>query len=150
MKQKLRSLRLHMLLPVICMTLFVVTLLTTLFSRTYTGMILRQEQEMNEAGFETVSSSVTPLISSSITAVRTMLSDERVRVYARLQYASLTDLIHGRIDCRDYLKAEIARSGGIFGVFFMRQDGSLFGGPSGRKFLSGRSRGQSPARRHKS
>ena len=40
MKQKLKSLRFRMVLPVIAMTLFVVILLTMLFSRAYTGMIL--------------------------------------------------------------------------------------------------------------
>ena len=136
MKQKLKSLRLHMLLPVICMTLLVVSLLTTLFSRAYSDMILKQEQERNAAGFETVSSSVSPLITSSITEVKTAMSDERVTSYIRLQYASPAELIHARIDCRDFLKAEIARSEGIFGLLFMRQDESIFGVlPEGNFFL---------------
>ena len=40
MKEKLMSLRVRMLLPVIAMTLFVVILLTMLFSRAYIDMIL--------------------------------------------------------------------------------------------------------------
>lgn len=102
MKQKLKSLRLHMLLPVICMTLIVVSLLTTLFSRAYSDMILKQEQERNAAGFETVSSSVSPLITSSITEARTAMSDERVTSYIMLQYASPAELVHARIDCRNF------------------------------------------------
>lgn len=39
MKQKLKSLQIHMLLPVIVMTLFVVTMLTTLFSHAYISMM---------------------------------------------------------------------------------------------------------------
>lgn len=70
MKQKFTSLRVRMLLPVIAMTLFVVALLTVLFSRAYTNMILQQERDENAAGFELVSRSVTPLIESSIVEVR--------------------------------------------------------------------------------
>ena len=136
MKQKLKSLQVRMLLPVVVMTLFIVTMLTTLFSRAYISMILQQEQEVNAASFETISRSITPLIASSIGEVRNILSDNRVADYARLQYASEVDLIHARIDCRDYLRTEIARHEGIFGLLFMRKDTSLFGAlPEGNFFL---------------
>ena len=55
MKQKLKSLQVRMLLPVVVMTLFIVTMLTTLFSRAYISMILQQEQEVNAASFDTIS-----------------------------------------------------------------------------------------------
>ena len=48
MKQQLKSLQVRMLLPVIAMTMLVVTLLTVLFSRAYTAMILQQEQGVND------------------------------------------------------------------------------------------------------
>ena len=127
MKQKLKSLRFRMVLPVVAMTLFVVILLTSLFSRAYIGMILRQEQEVNTAGCETVSRSLTPLIESSMSAVRSILSDDRVVSYARFQYVSTAEQVRARINCRDYLSGEIARHDGIFGLLFMRKDGSLFG-----------------------
>ena len=136
MKQKLKSLRLHMLIPVVLMTLFVVILLTALFSRAYTSMILQQEQEVNAVGFDTVSHSITPLIDSSVSAVRSIMSDDRVISYARLQYSSMAELIHGRNSCRDYLRSEITRNDGIYGLLFMRKDGSLFGTlPDGNFFL---------------
>ena len=136
MKQKLKSLQVRMLLPVVVMTLFIVTMLTTLFSRAYISMILQQEQEVNAASFETISRSITPLIASSIGEVRNILSDNRVADYARLQYASEVDLIHARISCRDYLRTEIARHEGIYGLLFMRKDGSIFGAlPEGNFFL---------------
>ena len=87
MKQKLMSLRVRMLLPVIFMTLFVVILLTVLFSRAYINMILRQENDVNAVGFETVSHSIPPLISSSVSEVQRIMADDRVAAYARLQYA---------------------------------------------------------------
>ena len=136
MKQKLKSLQVRMLLPVVVMTLFIVTMLTTLFSRAYISMILQQEQEVNAASFETISRSITPLIASSIGEVRNILSDSRVSDYARLQYTSEVDLIHARISCRDYLRTEIARHEGIYGLLFMRKDGSIFGAlPEGNFFL---------------
>ena len=116
-----------MLLPVVSMTLFVVILLTVLFSRAYTNMILQQEQEVNAVGFESVSHSVTPLIDTSISAVRSILTDARVTAYARHEYSSGTDMIHARIKCRDYLRSEMTRHDSIFGLLFMRKDGSMFG-----------------------
>ena len=136
MKQKLKSLRVRMLLPVVAMTLFVVILLTTLFSRAYTGMILRQEQEVNAVGFETVSHSFGPEIESSVSEVRSLLSDSRVVSYIQRQYGSAAEEMHGRISCRDCLRGEITRHDGIFGLLFMRKDGSLFGAlPEGNLFL---------------
>ena len=133
MKQKLKSLQIRMLLPVIAMTLLIVAMLTTLFS---ISMILQQEQEVNAASFDTISRSITPLIASSIGEVRNILSDSRVSDYARLQYTSEVNLIHARISCRDYLRTEIARHEGIYGLLFMRKDGSIFGAlPEGNFFL---------------
>lgn len=136
MKQWLSSLRVRMLLPVIMMTLLVVILLTTLFSRAYIDMILQQENEVNAAGFETVSRTIPPLISSSVSEVQHIMADDRVASYVRLQYASDAELAHGRLDCRDYLRGELVRHNGIFGLLFMRTDGSLFGVlPEGNFFL---------------
>jgi len=136
MKQKLNSLRVRMLLPVIAMTLFVVVLLATMFSRAYNSMMMQQKQEENAVGFELISSSISPLINTAITEVRRIMADDRVAGYAGLRYASVENLIHARISCRDYLHSEIARSEGIFGILVMRPDGSVFGTlPEGNFFL---------------
>ena len=82
MKQKLKSLQVRMLLPVFAMTLFVVVMLTTMFSRAYINMILQQEQEVNAVGFDTISRSITPLIDTSISVVRSIMTDDRVTGYA--------------------------------------------------------------------
>ena len=125
-----------MLLPVIAMTLFVVILLTMLFSRAYIDMILQQENETNAAGFDMVSHSITSLIDTSINDVRRIMADDRIVSYARLQYASQAELVHARFACRDYLQREITRHDGIFGLLLMRKDGSLFGVlPEGSFFL---------------
>ncbi len=127
MKQKLSSLRIRLLLPVICVSLFVVIMLNFVSTRSYIRMVLQKEQEANTLSFDAISRSVTPLITTSLSAVQRIMSDNRVKDYIRLQYASPEELIHARIDCRDYLQTEIERRNGIYGLLFMREDGSLFG-----------------------
>ena len=126
MKEKLKSLRVHMLLPVILMTLFIVIMLTTFFSRAFINLILTQEKQVNAAGFETISRSLVSLV----------MSDDRVAEYAGLDYSSTKELIQARIDCRDYMRSEIAQSDKIYGLLIMRKDGSMFGTlPEGNFFL---------------
>ena len=134
--QRLKSLRFRILLPMIAIVLFVIALLNTLFSRAFIRLLLQQEQEVNVTGFETVSRSVEPMIATSVNEVRNILSDERVASCARGRYDSATQLVHARIRCRDYLRGEIASRDKIFGLLFMRKDGSLFGTlPEGNFFL---------------
>ena len=136
MKHKITSLWLRMLLPVIAMTLFIVILMTSLFSRAYISMILQQETEVNTVGFDTVSHSLMPLIHSAVSDVRAIMTDDRVTSYARLQYASDAEMVRARISCRDFLRGEIAAHDGIYGLLLMRKDGSLFGTlPQGNFFL---------------
>ena len=125
--QKLKSLRFRILLPVLVMVVFVITLLTSLYSRAFIRMILQQEQEVNAVGFSTVTNSVIPLINASVSEVRGIVSDSRVASYARHQFASEAELVHARISCRDYLRSEIASRDRVSGLLFMRKDGSLFG-----------------------
>ena len=133
---KQRSLRFRMLLPVIAMILCTVVLMTALFSRSYISMMLKRENDTNTVGFETISGTVTPLIRNSVSETRSIMADDRVASYARLQYGSTTELVHARINCGTYLSAEIERHDGIYGLLFMRQDGSLFGAiPVGTFFL---------------
>ena len=127
MKQRLKSLRIRILLPVIILAVFVVTLLNTVFTRGYIQIILQQEQKVNAVGFSAVSNSAVPLMNATVSEARSILSNDQVAAYARLQYASESELIHARIRCRDSLKAEIASRERIYGLLFMRKDGSLFG-----------------------
>ena len=53
--------------------------------------------------------------------------DDRFTVYVRHQFPTDADLIHARMACRDYLRTEINRHSAIYGLLFMRPDGSLFG-----------------------
>ena len=135
MKHRLNSLRFRILLPVIILVLIVVTLLTTLYSQSYINMVQQREQEVNAVGFATISNVIVPLIDESIAGVRRVMADDRVASYARLQYASTAELVRARIRCRDYLQAEIMSRDGIYGLLFMRKDGSQFGAlPEGNLF----------------
>ena len=135
MKHRLKSLRFRILLPVIILVLIVITLMTSLFSQAYIKMIQRQEREVNAVGFATVSDSVLPLINTSIDEVLSIMADDRVASYARLRYDSTAALVHARIRCRDYLRSEIMSRDGIYGLLFMRRDGSQFGAlPDGNIF----------------
>lgn len=129
MIRRLKSLRVRLLLPVAAMMLFTVILLSALFSRAYTGMILRREREAHAVGFETISRSFTPLMESSVSKVRgSIMLDERVAACIKAPDASARERIRARIRCRDYLRGEIAGDNdGISGILFMRKDGSLFG-----------------------
>ena len=127
MKRILKSLRFHLLLPVVAMTVFIVVLLNSLFSIAYNKMILGQEQEVNAIGFETVSNAITPFIESSISKVRGILSDGRLVSCLKSDYNSDAERIRARRTCRNYLRGEIEWEYGIFGLLFMRKDGSLFG-----------------------
>ena len=127
MKRKLRSLPFRMLLPVIVTTLFVAVLLTWLFARGYTDMILKQEAEVNAAGFDAVTHTITTLVNTSIQEARGIMTDDRVASYANLRFSSEAEKIRARISCRDFLRQETARHEGIYGLLFQRKDGSLFG-----------------------
>ena len=127
MKRRLKKLRLRMLLPVVVMTLLVVALLTGLFSRAYIGMMIQQEQEANAESFDTISRAITQLTSTSVTSVRSIMLDDRVASYAGYDYGSLAEMLRGRMECRDYLRPEITRSDSIYGLLFLRKDGSMFG-----------------------
>ena len=127
MKQRLRSLRFRIILPVFVIALFLVILQNSVFSHAFVNIILKQEQEVNTVGFATVSHSVVPLINSSISEIRGIMLDNRVISYARFQYASEAEMIHGRLSCRDFLRTETSSHDKIIGLLFMRKDGSLFG-----------------------
>lgn len=127
MKHWLKSLRFRIVLPVVIIAMFVVALLNTVFSRAYVDMILNREREVNAVGFESVSHALVPLINTSVGEVRNILLDDRVASYAKLQYATEAEKTHARISCRDFLRSQIASRDRIFGLLFMRQDGSLFG-----------------------
>lgn len=109
------------------MIFFVTVALTFLVSRIYISMSLQQESEKNTASFDTAAYMINRTVSESVSSVRQMLLDERVSSYARLRYKSDSDLIHARIDCREYLRSRIENDSGLYGVLFMRPDGSLFG-----------------------
>jgi len=135
MKKPLRSLRFQILLPVLVMILFIVILFSTLFSRTYTETILQHEQEVNAAGFETISGTVPPSVATAIDSVRDVVTDQQVISCIRQQYASTGEMFNTKAACVEYLRGKITHADWANGLFIMRTDGSLFGTlPDGNYF----------------
>ena len=135
MKKRLKSLRLQLLLPVLVMMMFIVAVFGALFSRSFTDMILQQEQAVNTAGFETVSRTVPPSVTAAIGSVRDVITDQRVISCIRLQFASDAEMYNTKAACVDYLREKIAHADWANGLFIMRKDGSIFGTlPDGNYF----------------
>ena len=135
MKKRFKSFRVQILMPMLLMTLFVVILLSTLFSRAFIDLILRQEQSVNAVGFETVSQTVPSSITTAIGSVRDVITDERVISCIRLQFASTAEMFNTKAACIDYLREKITHADWANGLFIMRKDGSLFGTlPDGNYF----------------
>ncbi len=127
MKQKLRSLRARMVLPVICIAAFIVMLMNIVFSTSFIKMTLRQEQLGNASGFSTITNTLAPILNKTVDEVRGVISDERVAVYARHRYGTGKELIHARISCRNALRSGIVSHERVYGLLFMRENESLFG-----------------------
>ena len=127
MKRWFRSLRLHILLPAFIMIPLLVILMTVVVSRSYINMNLRQESKKNAALIDAIVRQIDRTITESIEAVQGIMIDDRITAYVRHQFPTDADLIHARMACRDYLRTEINRNSAIYGLLFMRPDGSLFG-----------------------
>ena len=127
MKRWFRSLRLHILLPAFIMIPLLVILMTVVVSRSYINMNLRQESKKNAALIDAIVRQIDRTINESIEAVQGIMIDDRITAYVGHQFPTDADLIHARMACRDYLRTEINRHSAIYGLLFMRPDGSLFG-----------------------
>lgn len=127
MKRRLKSLRFHILIPVLVMTLILAVLLTVLISRIYLRMSLEQESEKNAASLEAVARELDRTVIASIADVQTIAVDPRVTDQVCRQFATEAEKIRASMDCRDYLRAQINRQSAIYGLLFMRPDGSVFG-----------------------
>lgn len=126
-KRRLKPLWFHMLMPVLLMTLLLVVLLTVLISRTYSEMSVSQESEKNAASFAAIADQLGKTVSASIDDAQVIAVDPRVTGYVRHQFETDAKLIRARMECRDYLRSEINRHSAIYGLMFMRPDGSMFG-----------------------
>ncbi|MDO5133010.1 MAG: histidine kinase [Eubacteriales bacterium] len=104
-----------------------VILMTVVVSRSYINMNLQQESKKNAALIDAIVRQIDRTITESIEAVQGIMIDDRITAYVRHQFPTDADLIHARMACRDYLRTEINRHSAIYGLLFMRPDGSLFG-----------------------
>ena len=122
-----KSLKFKMLLPVILVTLVIVTALTWRASKTYTQTILEKEDAKVQSSFSVAGSAIQEIAESSMQTASDMLLDDSVKRYARGDFESVREQIVSRIMCREALKETIARSPYLHGLLYMRADGSVFG-----------------------
>ena len=127
MKRLFSSLQFHILLPVLFMTLLLILLLTSLISKTYIDMCLQQESDKNAISIEVLAREINKTVADAIADARDIMIDDRIAAYVRFQYESDSELIRARKECREYLRTELNRRSSIYGLLFMRPDGSLFG-----------------------
>ena len=127
MKRLFRSLRFHILLPVFVLTLLLAAVLTVLITRTYTGVIIRQESEKNAVRFENMTRELEQTVEEAMGGVRGVILRDSVAAYARHSFQTDAELVRARMNCRDVLREEIKRQSAVYGLLFMRTDGSLFG-----------------------
>ena len=127
MKRLFRSLRFHILLPVLVLTLLLAAMLPVMITRTYTRVIIRQESEKNSARFEAMTRELAQTVNEAIDSVRGVILRDSVAAYARRSFPNDAELIRARMNCRDVLREEINRQRAVYGLLFMRTDGSLFG-----------------------
>ena len=127
MKRRLKSLRFHILIPVLVMTLILAVLLTVLISRIYIRMSLEQESEKNVARLEAIARELDRTVIAAIADAQSIAVDSRVTDQVRHTFATEAEMIRARMDCRDYLRAQINRNSAIYGLLFIRPDGSVFG-----------------------
>lgn len=136
MTEKLKSLRAQVLLPVLVIVLFIVILFTSIFSSTVSNMIMRQEQAVNAAGFNTVSGTIPPYIATAIESMHDVTADQQVISCIRSGFSSPAEMIHAKVDCLNYIREKTTHADWANGLFIMRPDGSMFGVlPDGNYFL---------------
>lgn len=88
MRRLFRTLKFHILLPFVTMTLFVVVLLTFLVSNSFIRMTLKQENSKNAAGFKVAGKMVSSVIMDSRDVVNSLVVDDRVESYIRQNYTT--------------------------------------------------------------
>ena len=127
MKRLFRSLRFRILLPVLVLALLLAAVLTVTITHTYTGVIIRQESEKNAVRFETMTRKLEQTVEETMGGVRGVILRDSVAAYARHSFQTDAELVRARMNCRDVLREEINRQSAVYGLLFMRTDGSLFG-----------------------
>ena len=127
MKRFFHSLKFNMLLPVLLMAMGIVLLLTYVISRTYTRTILSQEEEKTEFSFSIIGSAMNEALRDAHSAAtKTMLSTD-ITHYAARAYRTEVEKIRARQACMDIFSATISQQPYLYGMLFMRPDGSMFG-----------------------
>ncbi|MBQ7184055.1 MAG: histidine kinase [Clostridia bacterium] len=127
MKRFFHSLKFNMLLPVMAMALGITLVLTFVISETYTRTILSQEEDKTRVSFSIAGGAIGEgLRSAQSAATRTMLGTDIIH-YAMRSYRTDVEMVRARQACVDSFSATISQQPYLYGLMFMRPDGSFFG-----------------------
>ena len=135
-KKTAHSLKFHMLLPVCAITAGLIVFLTCSVSIKYTGKLLEKETEKTQAAFSVAAGSVLSALNNlAESAVSTALTDS-VTYYARRGYAtSMPGLVKAGQNMLSAVESTIDRQNGLYGLIFIRTDGTCFGSISMRRLM---------------
>ena len=127
MKRFLHSLKFNMLLPVAAMALGITLVLTFVISETYTRTILSQEEDKAQVSFSIVGSGIDEALRrTQLAATMAMLGSDIIH-YAMRSYRTDVEMVKARQACIDIFSAAISQQPYLYGLVFMRPDGSMFG-----------------------
>ena len=127
MKRIFHSLKFHILMPTMLVALGITLILTFAISKEYTNTILSQEEEKTSVSFSIIGNAIeNALYDAQLAATKTML-DEEIIHYATQSFRTDVEKIRVRQNCVDIFNTTISQQPYLYGLLFMRPDGSMFG-----------------------
>jgi len=135
MKQILSSLKFHILLPVILITLTNTLLITMLVTGLYTRAILEQENESTESQFSIIGNALDEALDTTLHFSFSSMLDESITDYASNHFTKRSDAIAAKYNCLETIKGIMIQQNEVYGVLFMRSDHSLFGSVRYRNYF---------------
>lgn len=127
MKRIFHSLKFHILMPAMLIALGITLILTFAISKEYTHTILSQEEEKTSVSFSIIGNAIeNALYDAQLAATKTML-DEEIIHYATQSFRTGVEKIRVRQNCVDIFNTTISQQPYLYGLLFMRPDGSMFG-----------------------
>lgn len=114
-------------MPAMLIALGITLILTFAISKEYTNTILSQETEKTSVSFSIIGNAIeNALYDAQLAATKTMLNEEIIH-YATQSFRTNVEKIRVRQNCVDIFNTTISQQPYLYGLLFMRPDGSMFG-----------------------
>lgn len=108
-------------------TLGITLTLTFVISEAYTSTILSQEEEKTQAAFSIIGNAMEDALrNAQSAATKTMLSTDIIH-YAMHSFRTDAEKVNARLACVEIFNSTISQQPYLYGLLFMRLDGSMFG-----------------------